>query len=288
MTFRHMKILILVADLGSMTEAAKRLYISQPSVSQAIREIEDNYEIKLFERFSKKLYITDAGKHYLDYARHIVQLYDEMTLSLSKKSTLKMGASLTVGEALMPSLMTQFKALMPNIETGIYIKNTFELELLILNNQIDLALVEGKMNDPHIATLPVMEDELVLICGQTHPLYDAKLLGLDQLEKFNFIVREQGSGTRELLERVFKDKGLNLKITWECSGFDSIKKSVVEGHGLAAISRRLITSELESKAVRIIESDQIKFNRTFSIAHHRNKYMTPVMLKMIELIKQRN
>ena len=287
MTFRHLKIMTLVADLGSMTEAAKKLYISQPSVSQAIKEIEMHYDIKLFERFSKKLYITDSGKQYLDYARHITQLFEEMERSLTHQKVLKMGASLTVGEAIMPELISSFKALMPEIETQVVIKNTSELEDLLLNNQIDLALVEGTLHNNHIKIEPVLEDELLMVCGKNHPLYNQAIHNAEVFQDFSFIVREQGSGTRELLERTFLEHGLRLNIAWECSGFESIKKAVIEGHGIAAISKILITDELLTGELKVIGADSIHFRRTFNIIYHNNKFMTQVLQNMIELIKKR-
>ncbi len=287
MTFRHLKIMTLVADLGSMTEAAKKLYISQPSVSQAIKEIEVHYDIKLFERFSKKLYITDSGKQYLDYARHITQLFEEMERSLTHQKVLKMGASLTVGEAIMPELISCFKALMPEIETQVIIKNTSELEDLLLNNQIDLALVEGTLHNNHIKIEPVLEDELLMVCGKNHPLYNQTIHNAEVFQDFSFIVREQGSGTRELLERTFLEHGLRLNIAWECSGFESIKKAVIEGHGIAAISKILITDELLTGELKVIGADSIHFRRTFNIIYHNNKFMTQVLQNMIELIKKR-
>ncbi|GAU77295.1 LysR family transcriptional regulator [Fusibacter sp. 3D3] len=287
MTFRHLKIMTLVADLGSMTEAAKKLYISQPSVSQAIKEIEIYYDIKLFERFSKKLYITDSGKQYLDYARHITQLFEQMERSLTHQKIVKMGASLTVGEAIMPELISKFKALMPEIETHVVIKNTSELEALLLNNQIDIALVEGTTHDKRIKNEPVIEDELQIVCGKSHPLFNQAIQDVGILQNHAFIVREKGSGTRELLERIFLEHGLGLNIAWECTGFESIKKAVVEGHGIAAISKRLIEAELKAGELKVIGADFITFKRTFNITYHHNKFITPALLNMIELIKKR-
>lgn len=286
MTFRHLKIMTLVADLGSMTEAAKKLYISQPSVSQAIKEIELYYDIKLFERFSKKLYITDSGRQYLDYARHITQLFEEMERSLTHQKVLKIGASLTVGEAIMPGLISNFKALMPEIETQVVIKNTSELEALLLNNRIDLALVEGTLHNKNIRIEPVLEDELVMVCGKEHLFYNQSIKNAEVFQEYPFIVREQGSGTRELLERVFLERGLRLNIAWECSGFESIKKAVIEGHGIAAISKRLIEDELKLGVLKIIGAELIQFRRTFNVTYHNNKFMTPALSNMVELIKK--
>ncbi|MBF4692677.1 LysR family transcriptional regulator [Fusibacter ferrireducens] len=286
MTFRHLKIMTIVADLGSMTEAAKKLYISQPSVSQAIREIETHYNIKLFERFSKKLYITDSGKQYLNYARHITQLFEEMERSLTHENTLKIGASLTVGEAIMPELISRFKHVMPELKSHVVIKNTSELESLLLNNQIDMALVEGNMYDPHIKMESVCEDELLMVCGKSHPLYERQIHTAEALQTFSFIVREQGSGTRELLERTFLERGLKLNIAWECNGFESIKKAVAEGHGVAAISKRLVEDELKSGILKVIGKDLIQFKRTFNMAYHKNKFITPALLNMMTLIKK--
>ena len=289
MTFRHLKIFITVADCKSMTAAAKELFIAQPTVSQAIAELESYYGIKLFERLSRKLYITESGKQLLSYARHITALFGEMELAMKdpkKSGILKVGASATVGADLLPKLVNKFSASHPNVRLNAVIKNTTEIENLIIKNDIDFALVEGIVHTSNIVSNAFMDDELVLICGKSHPLYKSSCIPLSELVKFDFVSREQGSGTRELFESLMVANNVNWNLKWECSGSDGIKGAAVNGIGIAVISKRLVETEVKTGELSILKVDGIDLKRKFSIVYHKNKYITETMKSFFDLCQK--
>jgi len=280
MTFRHLKIFITVADYKSMTAASEAMYIAQPTVSQAIAELENHYGIKLFERLSKKLFITEDGKKLLSYARHIIALFEEMELSMKypeKRGVLKIGASLTVGTDLLPQLVNKFAVTHPDIRVHATIKNTSEIENLIMKNNIDFALVEGIVHNANIVSNSFMDDELVPVCGKSHPLYLTRSISLSELVKFDFVLREQGSGTRELFESLMVANNVSWKLRWECSGSDGIKSAAINGIGIAVISKRLVDTEIKTGELSTIKVDGLDLKRKFSIIYHKNKYITEAM-----------
>ena len=149
MTLRHLRVFITVADLGNMTQAAKKLFVAQPSVSQTIKELENHYDTRLFERLSKKLYITEEGKQLLNYARHIVSLFDEMEQKMkqsTESSTLKIGASITVGTCVLSELYTRFLSNYPNVDIESVVDNTTVIEDMVLKSELDFGLVEGPIH----------------------------------------------------------------------------------------------------------------------------------------------
>jgi DNA-binding transcriptional LysR family regulator len=287
MTIRYLKIFVTVADCKSMTAASEALFISQPTVSQAISELENYYGIKLFDRLSKKLYITENGKHLLSYARHIIALYEEMELSLKdpeKSGAMKIGASVTIGADLLPQLVNEFEVTRPDVSVSAVIKNTTEIENLIIKNDIDFALVEGIVHNSSIVSKPYIDDELVLVCGKSHPLYDSGSISISGLVKYDFVVREQGSGTRELFESAMVANSVNWKQKWECAGSDVLKSAAVHGIGIAVISKRLVDAEVKAGEISIIRVQGIDLKRKFSIVYHKNKYITETMKAFFDIV----
>jgi len=286
MTLRHLKIFITVSDLGSMTAAAKALYIAQPTVSQAITDLEDYYGVKLFDRLSKRLFITEKGKQLLSLARHITTLVNEMDQVMKnpdESGMIKIGASLTIGTYLLPKLVKEFAKYYPRLQVNAISKNTHEIEELIMQNDIDFAIVEGSVHTPEIITKAFMDDELLLVCGRDHPLYKKDSISVADLGNLHFIVREQGSGTRELFENSMASHEINWHLAWECNGSDVLKSAAINGVGVAVISQRLVESEIKTGELYSINIDGIKLKRKFSVIHHKNKYITNTMKAFIDL-----
>ncbi len=286
MTFRHLKIFITVADTLSMTAAAKILYIAQPTVSQAISELEEYYGVKLFDRLSKRLYLTDTGVQLLSYASHLTALMNEMEQVMKnpdKSGVIKVGASLTIGTYLLAKLVRQFSCQYPLMQVKATTKNTQDIERLILQNAIDFAVVEGIVHTPDIISAPFMDDKLLLVCGKSHPLYNTAVIPPEEMTQLRFIVREQGSGTRELFENMMATHELKWQLAWECNGSDVLKTAAVNGIGVAVISQRLVEKELASGDLSNIPVEGIDLKRKFCVVYHKNKYLTVAMQAFIAL-----
>lgn len=201
MTLRDLEIFCAICETNNMTAAAERLHISQSSVSQVIANIEGEFGVRLFERFAKKLYITESGRLLQDYARHVLFSYYEMTDRLRGSGVMHImhvGASVTVGACLLAAITQNFAKLLPEVKIEAVVDNTSVIEEQILKNELDLGLVEGNVRSSYIISTPFMDDELVLACGRSHPFYEKKVIGKEELSGLPFIVREKGSGTRDL------------------------------------------------------------------------------------------
>lgn len=277
MTIRHLRIFIEVCDCGKMSLAAKKLYISQPSISQAISEIEQHYGIKLFERLSKKLFITESGECLLNYARHIVSLFDEMEENINGKSKnicLKIGATITVGTCVLNELLKDFKVLHPDIKTQIFVENTGIIEDMILKSTLDIGLVEGEIKSNDIISIPIVPDELILVCSNQHEFSNLQTIELNQLQNQDFILREKGSGTRELFEKALENTGISINEIWICNNSEAIKNAVLNNQGLTVISKMLVEKEIENKKLHAVKINGIKLDRTFNLVYHKNKYVS--------------
>jgi DNA-binding transcriptional LysR family regulator len=277
MTIRHLKIFIAVCDYGKMSFAAEKLFMTQPSVSQAIAEIEQHYGVKVFERLSKKLYITEAGENLLKYARHIVSSFEEMEESLlnaSNNISLKIGATITVGTCVMNDILNDFKIKKPNINTQVYVENTNVIEEMILKSTLDLGIVEGIIKSRDIITIPIVPDELILVCSPSHEFSSLESITAEKLINQDFILREEGSGTRELFEKKIENMGITINKKWVCNNSEAIKNAVISNQGLTVISQMLVSKEIDEKKLHKIKINDLKFTRNFYLAYHKNKYLS--------------
>lgn len=288
MTVRHLKIFITVVDCGKMREAANRLYISQPSVSQAIQELENHYGIKLFERLSQKLYITEQGKKLLPYARHIVDSFENMDLMMkntSERPRLRIGGSVSVGTFLLNHIIDEIEKEVQQIDIDVVVNNTETIEEKVKNSQLDVAIVEGMVTSKELVTVPIYEDELVIIVGKGHELFDVSRITLDELEKQILISREEGSVSRNQYEQLLIQKGCQIKRKWSCTSTEAIKQTVIRGRGLAIISNMLIGRELQEGKLRILSVEHIKVSRAINLIYHKDKFISTLMKQFIETCK---
>ena len=286
MTLRHLKIFLCVAQCGGMTAAAQKLYISQPTVSQAIAELEKYYNVRLFERLSQKLYITEDGKKMLSYARHIIDSFGEMENAMKEAGEnpqLRIGCSVSVGTYLINRLLDEAQERLKKFRVSVTVDNTSCIEKLLLSSEIDLGLVEGIVADPDLVTIPVCEDELVLVCGKGHRLAGKKGLSLCDLEGEAFISREKGSSDRNQLERLFDEKNIMLDRCWHCSNTEAIKNAVMHGRGLAALSSMTVEKECAAGELVTLDVSGLPVKRTINLIYHKNKYISPGMKIMLDV-----
>ena len=274
MKLRHLKIFKYVCQDMNMTKAAKELYMSQPAVSQTIKELEEYYCTVLFERLSQKLYITDSGKDLLKYTDQILSLNDELEEIMKSKSKirkLKIGATVTIGTYCLANWIWEFNKKHTDIEVISSIMNTNDIERKILDSTLDIALVEGKIHSREISVLPFMKDDLVIICNPAHKLNFRKNIKIKELDYEKFLIRENGSGSREMFLKEIENHNLHIKIMGEFNNNEAIKIGVKNNLGLGVVSK---SSICKYDDISILEIDQINMTRNFSIVYHHNKMVT--------------
>ena len=278
MTIRHMKIFCSICENDyNTTKAADKLHMTQPAVSLALKELEQYYGISLFDRIGKKLHITEAGKHFLQYAVHISSLFDEMETGLrnwDSHGIIRVGASITIGSQFLPSYVKVFSHLSPNTEVRVIIEPSEQLEKKILSNELDFALIEGNVHEESILCEPYMEDYLSVICSATGIWKQGQHISIEEFKKQNFLLREPGSGTRDFFEHVIAKAGFSVKPTWEAMSTTALVNAVINGFGISVLPHRMIISPLELKRVITITVDGLDFRRNFHIIYHKNKYIT--------------
>lgn len=289
MSLHHLRVFLAVADAQSISKAAERLMVSQPSVSQVIAELEKTYSARLFDRIGRKIYITESGSYLQRYARQITDLYDEMERGITdceERGVLRIGASLTVGSTVLPELISDLQAKMPALHSNVTVKNTADIEQMLLKNELDIALVEGYVHSSELTQHAVADDEVVLVCGKGHPMYQTTVASKEQIAGISVILREQGSGTRELFERTMSTNELPWNVCWESADSDGIVVAAIHGLGVGVIAKRLVLREAEEGSLRILSVPGVNFVRRFSLIAHKNKYHSAPMLLFSDIAEK--
>ena len=287
MTIRHLTIFVAVADQGSMSAAAAHLYLSQPTVSQAIRELEKHYNGLLFERLGKKLYLTERGNLLLPQARSLIRQFqqlEELMLNQGQSSTLKLGSTITIGTCLTPFLIPKLQKICPDVRVHSYVSNTKDIEQKLLRSELDAGIVEGEILSPDLTVLPIIDDCLVLAAGKDHPFYQKSCIQVQDLAGESFAMREQGSGTRQLFEDYAARHQISVQTVWEANSPRTLLNAVLYDRVLSVMSLRLMKHEIQHNTIRVFYNQNGEWNRKFKLVYHKNKFLTPAIYALEKLL----
>lgn len=285
MTIRHLRIFEAVAREGSMNRAAARLYLSQPTVSKAVKELEEYYGVRLFERLSQRLYITREGELLLSYARQVLEGFDRMERALrrpDRPQELRVGCSVTVGTALINPLLDQAAQALKGCQVMVEVNNTSVIEEMVLSNRVDLGLVEGIVRHPDLLHIPVLTDRLCLVSAPDHPLARKKDLKLSDLEGWELISRERGSVDRNQLEQLLRQEGIRMVRSWNCTNTEAIKNGVTAGRGVAVLSILVVRKELDRGELVALEVEGLPILRPIEAVYHKDKFLSSPMKALLE------
>lgn len=286
MTIKHLRVFNEVAESGKMSIAATKFYLSQPTVSQIIKELEEHYGFLLFERLSKKLFITEEGKKLLSYSKQVVKQFDDLEskmLESTKGQVFRIGSTITVGSCLINDIIKEFKETNDNIDIYSYVNNTQVIEEELLKANIDIALVEGIIKNPDLISIPVVDDYLVLVCGNEHPLAKEHDFTLEMLNNQRFVMREKGSGTREQFENYINMKGIKIKESVVASCPTAMIDAVIKQGCLGVLSVRLVQEEIKNGSIVVLKNNDFTWNRSFSIVYHKNKFVSHKIVDFMQI-----
>jgi DNA-binding transcriptional LysR family regulator len=290
MTIRHMRVFVTVCRYGSITAAAKELYISQPAVSLAIKELEDYYGITLFDRLTRQIQITSDGKRLLDYAIHLVNLFDDMEHALKDPDAvgeLRIGSSLTIGACLLPGYTHILKDMYPKVKQHVTIDNSDNIVKAVINGRIDVGLVEGAVNSDTLISYPFAHDKLVAICGPAHEYADDRAVELDEFLAQPLLLREHGSGARELFESmVVATTGKLVEPVWESISNTALIYAVKSGNGVSVLPEMIVANYLKSGDICEINLNMPPVMRDFNLIYHNKKYLSSSIKSFIKIIME--
>jgi len=290
MSDRRLKVFHTVARLLSFTKAAEELHMTQPAVTFQVRQLEEYFNTRLFDRTHNKVSLTPAGERVSEFAERIFDLYSEMEntvrdLTGEISGAVTVGASTTIAEYMLPALLGEFKNRYPDINLRLKVSNSEGIVSMVEHNVIDLGVVESPVSNKNLIVEVCHEDQLVVIAAPNHDLVKrgGKVKAGDILH-YPFVSREEGSGTRDVITQYLMDEKVNpgeLNLSLELGSPEAIKGAVEAGMGIAIISRSIIGKELKLNTLVELELDP-PLSRPFSFVRQRQKFRVTVMEKLLE------
>lgn len=280
MTLRHFQIFAAVVDNKTMHLAAENLYISQPGVSQAIRELEKHYQVTLFERFKKKLILTAEGEKLLQHVRVLLTEAERLNqdmLTVNCNPVIRVGSTVSVGEELMVPLIVGFEQRYPHVRVQVEVNNLEYVEGTILRGGLDIGVVEGEITSQDLELIPFCSDYMQLAASPTHPLVGRNSVAPQEIAGYDIVTREPGSRARTALLKLLRDHNVPCHIKWTSTDVPAIKQAVMAGQGITVLSSLVIRNELAEGKLCVINVQGLSERMNIHLALHKEKHRTQAL-----------
>lgn len=294
MADRRLQVFHAVAKHLSFTRAADALFMTQPAVTFQIKQLEEQYATRLFERRHGSISLTPAGELVLDYAERILALSDEMETRLGEmtgemRGPLLVGASTTIAEFMLPRVLGEFNALYPQVRARLIVANSESIESRVAEHTLDVGLIEAPAKIAGLKSLICCEDELQAICAPDYPLAGLASVTPRMLSDYEYISREPGSGTREITDAYFRDNRVpleNLKMQMELGSPEALKGVVSTGLGFAIVSRAVVAKETRLVALAAVPLDP-PLKRSLYLIHPQDRFQSRLAGTFIEFARNK-
>lgn len=288
-----LKVFCTVADTKSFSKASEIIRLTQPAVSLQIQALEEIYGTKLFNRSGCIITLTKAGEMLYKYAKEINDLYNSAEKEIGGvtgqvKGVVSVGASTTIGNYILPSVIAEFKRKYPRVGVHIHISNTKSVIDFLNEASIDVGLVEGDAKKQKLTVEKLIPDEMVVIMSPLHPWAKKSQVSVLDITKEPFILREEGSGTRQMIEKHLGKSGIypnNIKAAFIMGSTESIKGAVEEGLGISIVSRWAVKKEIRNGSLKAMTFKEQKIVRDFSLLFRKPGNYSHALDKFLEFLK---
>ena len=288
---RQLQAYVSVVDNAGFGAASRALHLSQAAVSERIANLEQAVGIRLLDRSPRSIRTTSVGKRFYTLARQLLEHREAMKLELSElagviRGTLNIGASTIPGEYVLPPLLPRFCSDYPQIELNMRIHDSAEVMDHVHSGEVEVGIVGARPVDKHFTVEQLWGDRLLLVVPAGHRLIGRKRVGVNEIAKYPFIIREQGSGTRKLVEAVFTNREIELpRVTATLGSTTAVKEAVIAGLGVTLISERAVRKELAAGILAVIEVQGLQFDRNFLLITDRHRTQSPLCKRFIEYLR---
>ncbi|MFL0810817.1 MAG: LysR family transcriptional regulator [Agarilytica sp.] len=290
-TLRQLEVFLATAHHKNITKAAESLSMSQSAASGALKDLEDQFDIQLFDRVSKRLQTNELGKRIRATAEALMEqannLQDELAQH-NKAGQLRIGATLTIGNYLCVDLINKYLTQSPGADVQLEVANTEHIAEEILNYDIDLGLVEGEIQHRDLKIYHWRDDRLQCFCHPNHPLAKKKYISEDDLVAAPWILREPGSGTRQTFDRAMRGIAHKLTVKLELQHTEAIKRAVESNLGIACLSEIALEQAFKRGDLVPLSIPSRDFSRAFYFVIHKNKYISTGVENWMELCGIKN
>ena len=294
MADRRLQVFHAVAKHLSFTKAAEALFMTQPAVTFQIRQLEEHFDTRLFDRAHGRIALTAAGQVALEYAEKILGMSAELDTRLKEMSgqvagPLLIGASTTIAEFMLPQVLGEFKSRYPGVVPRLFVANSEAVQARIAERTLDLGFIEGESHLPSLVTDTCSEDELQVVCAPSHPLAKAGTVAPKALTEHAYISREPGSGTREVIDHYLHKAGVSpdaLQVVMELGSPEALKGLAATGLGFAIMSRATVAKETQlGQLVRIPLAPRL--TRHLSVVYPKERFHSRLVNSFVQFAKER-
>ncbi len=283
-----------VARNLSFTRAAEELFLTQPAVTFQIRQLEEHFNTRLFDRHHNRITLTEAGVAAYQYADRILELYQETEKAVFEmtgetRGIIKLGVTTTPGEYLLPKILIRFHDLFPNVRIRVTTNNTLQVIRRLGDGTIDLGMVEGPVSEKKTTVAPCLADELVLICTPDHPLAQMEEVPFPEMKKYPFASREEGSGTRAIIVEHLASKGIDyqqLDIAMELGTSEAVKAIVSKGAGFGIVSRISLRKELTMGTLVYRRIRDLPLYRSINFVYRQESFSSKAVEEFLNFARQ--
>ncbi|HEY5390898.1 MAG TPA: LysR substrate-binding domain-containing protein [Hanamia sp.] len=267
----RLKVFQTVAKRLNFTKAAGELYITQPAVTKHIHELENHFKVKLFDRNGSKIKLTPAGETLLRETDQLFSFYQNLEFEMAgfshkQKGKLRLGASTTVAQYVLPPVLASFHKKIPDVQITLTNNNTEKIENALKNKEIDLGIIEGRSKNTSIKYTEFIKDEIVLVSSNKNSLFKKETIQPQELKSIPLLLREPGSGTLEVIAHSLKNTGIRLRdlnVEMQLSSTESIKSYLLHSNTMAFLSIHSVLNELKKNEFRIIDIKGLDIERYF-------------------------
>lgn len=279
MNLNLLKVFHVAAHAQSFTRAAEALFLTQPGISKHIKDLEEYYGTRLFDRLGKKVVLTQAGEILYSKTETIFNMIDQLKVEIDElqglnRGTLNIGASITIGVYILPQVLGLFRSIYPSIDISLDVALNQQVVESILNNSIDVGFLGAPPDDQRIRAEAFLKDELVVVVPAGHEWALRDIIEPHELVNQTFIISRQGSGTRRIIEERLERTGVALKKTIEFGHTEAVKKAVESGLGISILSRLTIPREEHLGLIKSLRISGVDLQRTFYFAFRKDKYLS--------------
>jgi DNA-binding transcriptional LysR family regulator len=287
----HLRVFAAVAEEGNVTRAAARLSVSQPAVSKQLGDLERALDLRLCDRLPRGVRLTEAGRRLRSHAARLLAVEaaaeaEMAALVEGERGRLSVGASTTIGSYLVPELFGRFKRRHPEIDLELHIANTQAIQAALVGGSLDLALTEGFVGAATLEAEVVAHDEMKLIVPADHAFTRRRRVRVGDLSRVPMIMRERGSGSRDVIEAALSARGVRLEPAMSLGSTEAVKNAVAAGLGVAFVSELTVGQELRSARLAVVEIDGFSIPRALHLLRLRGRRASAAAAAFEALLRQ--
>jgi DNA-binding transcriptional LysR family regulator len=287
-TLRQLRVFEAVARNLSFSRASRELHLTQPGISMQVKKLEEQVGLPLFERIGKKTFLTEAGAELHRHSRVVAQQLRDAEEALAARKGLTQGrlhiTMVSTAKYFAPPLLARFLKQHPGVSVKLSANNRETVLRQLADNEVDFAIMGRPPQRMETVAEAFARHPHVIIAAPDHPLAGKRRIPLERLARETFLIREPGSGTRGLLERLFAERGLPLNVSMEIASNETIKQAVIAGMGISFISRHTIELELKTRRLVVLDLQGLPIVRDWHVVHLAAKQLSPIALALKDFL----